>query len=239
MDERGTAIDEAAMEGRTTCPFMRSALKAGLLEFDGQTAPQDRLRDLLGGGLNGLGQVAKFFARRNHTTPETPKGRYDPLNLSGSRGDHPGDSGMLTPRGFDAARFEAFTAHARTGPDGRRYMTAADLGAAIAEDLVRDPSSRVGPKDVFFKNDMRNSAGEFGLLLEAFGRELPDGPDRGEKAVAVDDMRSLFERSEFPAGWRETVARSSALGWTMVSFGLSGFGGIYGAVRKAYARLRG
>jgi hypothetical protein len=239
MDERTTAIDEAAMEGRTTCPFMRSALKAGLLEFDGQTAPQDRLRDLLGGGLNGLGQVAKFFARRNHTTPDTPKGRYDPLNLAGSRGDHPGDSGMLTPRGFDAARFEAFTAHARTGPDGRRYMTTADLGAAIAEDLVRDPRSRVGLKDVFFANDMRNSAGEFGLLLEAFGRELPDGPDRGEKAVSVDDMRSLFERSEFPAGWRETVARSSALGWTMVSFGLSGFGGIYGAVRKAYARLRG
>jgi hypothetical protein len=146
---------------------------------------------------------------------------------------------MLTPRGFDAARFAAFTAHARTGPDGRRYMTSEDLGAAIAEDLARDPHSRVGPKDVLFANDMRNSAGEFGLLLEAFGRELPDGPDRGEKAVAVDDMRLLFERSEFPAGWRETVARSSALGWTTVSFGLSGFGGIYGAVRKAYARLRG
>jgi hypothetical protein len=218
---------------------MRSALKAGLLEFDGQTAPQDRLRDLLGGGLNGLGQVAKFFARRNHTTPDTPRGRYDPLNLAGSRGDHPGDSGMLTAHGFDAARFEAFTAHARTGPDGRRYLTTADLGAAIAEDLARDPRSRVGPKDILFANDMRNSAGEFGLLLEAFGRELPDGPDRGEKAVAVDDMRLLFERSEFPAGWRETVARASAIGWTMASFGLSGFGGIYGAARKAFARSRG
>jgi hypothetical protein len=239
MENTGTAIDEKAMEGRTTCPFMRSALKAGLLEFDGRTAPQARLRDLLGGGLNGLGQVAKFFARRNHTTPDMAPGRYDPLNLVGSRGDHPGDSGMLTAQGFDPARFDAFTGHARTGPDGRRYMTASDFGAAIAEDLARDPRARVGPKDVLFANDMRNSAGEFGLLLEAFGRPLPDGPDRGEKAVAVDDMRLLFERSEFPAGWRETVARSSALGWTMVSFGLSGFGGIYGAAREAYARLRG
>jgi hypothetical protein len=239
MENTGTAIDEKAMEGRTTCPFMRSALKAGLLEFDGHTAPQSQLRDLLGGGLNGLGQVAKFFARRNHTTPAMEPGRYDPLNLVGSRGDHPGDSGMLTAQGFDAARFDAFTAHARTGPDGRRYMTAADFGSAIAEDLVRDPAARVGKGDVFFANDMRNAAGEFGLLLEAFGRELPDGPDRGEKAVSVDDMRLLFERSEFPAGWRETVARSSAIGWTMVSFGLSGFGGIYGAVRKAYARLHG
>ena len=40
MEKSGTAIDDKAMEGRTTCPFMRSALKADLLEFDGQTAPQ-------------------------------------------------------------------------------------------------------------------------------------------------------------------------------------------------------
>lgn len=236
MDETSTAIDDRAMQGRTTCPFVRSALKAGLLGFDGATAPRARLLELLGGGPNGLGRVAAFFARRNHTTPGMPPGRYDPLNLAGSRGDHPGDSGILTTFGFDTARFDAFTAHARTAPDGRRCLTAEDLGAAIAEDLARDPSSRVGWRDVLFANDMRNSAGEFGLLLEAFGRALPDGTDRGEKAVAVDDMRELFEHGRFPEGWRETVARSSAFGWATTSFGLSGFGGIYGAARRAYRR---
>jgi hypothetical protein len=229
--------DEAMMRGKTICPFMRSGLKAGLLGFDGKTAPQDALTDLLGGGLNGFGQVTKFFAKRNHTTPETPPGRYDPLNLAGSRGSHPGSSRMLSADGFDARRFEEFTAHGRTGPDGKRYMTAEDFGEAIAESLKRDPKSRVGPSDVFFGNDMRNSAGEFGLLLEGFGRELQDGPDRGRKAVLVDDMRLLFEKNEFPAGWQETVKRASALGWTLTSFGASGFGGIYGEVRKAFAKL--
>lgn len=230
--------DDEMMRGKTICPFMRSALKAGILDFDGQTAPQDKLKEVLGGGLNGLGQVAKFFARRNHTTADTPAGRYDPLNLVGSRGVHPGDSRMLTAEGFDEKRFQEFTAHARTGPDGRMHMTAEDLGAAIAEDIERDPRSRVGPADVLFNNDMRNSAGEFGLLLEGFGREVMDGPDRGRKAVLVDDMRLLFEKGELPAGWKETVKRASALGWAVTSFGASGRGGIYGEVRKARAILR-
>jgi hypothetical protein len=234
----GTVIaDDAMMRGKTICPFLRSGLKAGILGFDGETAPQDALTEVLGGGLNGFGQVAKFFAQRNHTTPDTPSGRYDPLNLVGSRGSHPGSSRMLSAEGFDARRFEDFTAHARTGPDGKRYMTAEDFGVAIAESLKRDPKSRVGHSDVLFGNDMRNSAGEFGLLLEGFGRELLDGPDRGRKAVRVDDMRLLFEKNEFPPGWQETVKRASALGWTLTSFGASGFGGIYGEVRKAFAKL--
>jgi hypothetical protein len=234
----GTVMaDETMMRGKTICPFMRSGLKAGILGFDGATAPQSALTDVLGGGPNGFGRVARFFAKHNHTTPETPAGRYDPLNLLGSRGAHPGSSRMLGAEGFDARRFEEFTAHARTGPDGRRYMTADDFGVAIAESLKRDPQARVGPTDILFKNDMRNSAGEFGLLLEGFGRELPDGPDRGRKAVLLDEMRLLFEKSEFPPGWRETVKRASALGWAVTSFGVSGFGGIYGAVRKAYAKL--
>lgn len=229
--------DERMMEGKTICPFMRSGLKAGILDFDGKTAPLDTLERVLGGGLNGFGRVTRFFARRNHTTPDTPRGRYDPLNLAGSRGSHPGSSGMLSARGFDAARFEQFTVHARTGSDGRRYMTAEDFGAAIAEGIKRDPNSRVGPTDVFFNNDLRNSSGEFGLLLEGFGREIMSGPDRGESAVLVDDMRLLFEQSAFPPGWQETVKRASALGWVLTSFGLTGFGGIYGAARRAYARL--
>jgi hypothetical protein len=50
-------------------------------------------------------------------------------------------------------------------------------------------------------------------------------------------MRLLFEKSEFPPGWQDTVKRASAFGWTRTSFGATGFGGIYGEVRKAFARL--
>jgi hypothetical protein len=147
---------------------------------------------------------------------------------------------MLTAQGFDARRFEEFTAHAHTGPDGRRYLTADDLGAAIAEDMKRDPKSRIGPGDVAFSNDMRNSAGEFGLLLHGFGRKLTDGPDRGQQVVFVDEMRLLFEQNQFPADWQGTVKqRTSAFGCMTTSFGLTGFGGLYGKVRKAYAALTG
>jgi hypothetical protein len=228
--------DEQMMKGKTICPFMRTALKAGVLDFDGQTAPQKTLEEILGGGLNGLGRIARFFAKRNHTTPDTPPGRYDPLDLLGSRGDHPGDSQILSERGFDPQRFGEFVAHARPAPGGA-YMTARDLGAAIAENLKRDPHSRVGHSDVLFNNDMRNSAGEFGLLLEGFGKVLTEGVDKGWKSVSVDDMRLLFEKSEFPADWQQTVKRASALGWITTSFGRSGFGGIYGKARKAYAKM--
>jgi hypothetical protein len=234
----GVRADEEMMKGRTICPFMRTALKAGVLDFDGQTAPQDTLKRFLGAGLNGFGRVARFFARRNHRTPGMLRGRYDPLNLAGSRGDHPGDSQMLSERGFDPQRFAEFTAHARTGPDGT-YMTARDLGAAIAESLRRDPKARVGTWDVLFKNDMRNSAGEFGLLLEGFGKVLTQGPDRGIRAVFVEDMRLLFEKNQFPPDWPQTIKDASASGWAVTSFGKTGFGGIYDETRKAYAATRG
>jgi hypothetical protein len=224
--------DEQMMQGKTICPFMRTALKAGVLDFDGHSAPYDTLEEILGGGLNGLGRVAKFFAKRNHTPPDMAPGRYDPLNLARSRGDHPGDSQILSERGFDAERFGEFIAHARPGPDGA-YMTARELGAAIAQSLERDPNSRIGHSDVLLDNDARKSAGEFGLLLEGFGKVLAQGADRGRKAVSVDDMRLLFEKSEFPADWQQTVKAASALGWLTTSFGRSGFGGIYGEVRKA------
>jgi hypothetical protein len=228
--------DEQMMKGKTICPFLRTALKAGVLDFDGRTAPQDTLEELLGGGLNGLGRVAKFFAQRNHTSPSTPPGCYDPLNLVGSRGAHPGDSQILSARGFDPQRFAEFIAHAQPGPEGA-YMTERELGAAIAENLRRDPNSRVGHLDVLFNNDMRNSAGEFGLLLEGFGKTLREGRDKGRKAVFVEDMRLLFEKNEFPVDWQRTVKAASALGWATTSFGNSGFGGIYGEARKAYAAI--
>ena len=66
---------------------------------------------------------------------------------------------------------------------------------------------------------------------------LTDGPDRGQKALYVEDMRLLFERNVFPEGYRATVARASALGCIIISFGLLGFGGIYGHIRRAYGRL--
>lgn len=235
----GGVVPDQAQMTNTICPFLRSALKAGVVDFDGRTASQAAVKDVLGGGVNGLGQIAKFFAQRNHTGPDTPAGRFDPINLVGSRGSHPGDSRMLTAQGFDAGRFEEFTAHAHTGPDGRRYMTAADFGMAIAENIKRDPKSRIGPKDVLFNNDMRNSAGEFGLLLHGFGRKLDGGPERGQQVMFVDEMRRLFEQNQFAPDWQDTVRqRTSAFGCLTTSFGLTGFGGLYGQIRKAYAALK-
>ncbi|HEU5218529.1 MAG TPA: hypothetical protein VFU23_07710, partial [Gemmatimonadales bacterium] len=90
---RRSGLSDADLAGKTSCPFIRTALKEGILDFDGKTAPQAKLAEILGGGLNGFGQVAKFFSDFNHTTgDQSRQKRYDPLNLVGSRGDHPGDS---------------------------------------------------------------------------------------------------------------------------------------------------
>jgi hypothetical protein len=56
--------------------------------------------------------------------------------------------------------------------------------------------------------------------------------------VFVDDMRLLFERNQFPRDWPQTIRGASAIGWTVTSFGKTGFGGIYGEIRKAYAKAR-
>lgn len=215
---RGLA--EADLAGKTSCPFLRTALKEGILDFDGKTAPQEKLTEILGGGLNGFGQVAKFFANYSHTTGDQKAlKQYDPLNLVGSRGDHPGDSKILEGGQFNPERFEAFTRNSRPGDDGRQYMTVEDFGRSIAADIQADPESRVGRLKNLTKNnpvtgeDIQNSAGEFALLLEGFGAptRFPDGSTK--KAISVDDMRLLFEKNVFPAGWEQRVRSASAAGW--------------------------
>ncbi len=191
----------------THCPFIRTALKAGVLGFDGQTAPIDRLKEVLGPDF---GRVPAFFARQNHK-PEGggwffTRTTYDPIHLVGSKGDHPGDTGILSAAGFSEAAFRAVTSHSTDG----KTMTADDFVRAFSAANAQDP----GANHVV---DRAKSAGEFALLLEAFGHI-----EGGKKRVSISDMRLLFEKNEFPPNWEQSLANASAVGWTKLTLQMSG-----------------
>jgi hypothetical protein len=89
----------------TTCPFMKSALKNGMIGVDAKgRAEVDQLSEVLGP----FGKVTEFFARQNHTVDaegkliesskddgildflklNTGSDHFDPLHLAGSKADH-------------------------------------------------------------------------------------------------------------------------------------------------------
>ncbi len=45
------------------------------------------------------------------------------------------------------------------------------------------------------------SAGEFGLLF-AFFANKPDAPKGTEPTLSVEDLTLMFERKQFPSGWK-------------------------------------
>lgn len=187
----------------TPCPFIRSALKADLLKYDGKTAPIARLKEILG---SDFGRVPAFFARVNHRAEGDnhsvfTRKVYDPLHLAHSKGDHAGDTGMLGAQGFDRAAFARVVAHS----SDRKTMTAADFSRAIVQANRRDAQANAVV-------DVSKSAGEFALLLEAFGHV-----EGGEKRISIEDMRLLFERNEFPANWEQSIKQASAAGWAALT----------------------
>ncbi|HXI75471.1 MAG TPA: hypothetical protein VNG94_07775 [Pyrinomonadaceae bacterium] len=151
-DEKNSVIQRKA-----TCPFIGSAVSEGDLPMRNDAAnPLASIEDVRRLGNTGggdLGDLLVFFATGNHAFMRGPSGSLDTavpsglfsLEFPGSQGSHPGHSGILQgdPQQLDSGRFseadfERLVSHATNG-----LIKRADVGRFIAENLRRDPNSKV------------------------------------------------------------------------------------------------
>ena len=156
-----TETKGALVRLKGTCPFIGSAMATEALPIrNSADQPLAKIDDVVklgnsGGGI--LGQVLKLFATGNHAKMmgasgkldrEVPPGTFS-LDLPASQGSHPGHSGILQgdPLALNSGRFsdEDFGRLLARAKDG--YVTRSDVGKFIAENLMRDPKSKVlGPR---------------------------------------------------------------------------------------------
>jgi hypothetical protein len=145
------------VETKVTCPFLGPAVADGRLlvlgDGDNPLATIVDVERLGNTGGGDLGHLLAFFAQGNHAFMRGPDGRLDQqvppglfsLELPGSQGSHPGHSGILqgdpeTPGSgrLDHTAFARLVSRAENG-----LVRRADVARFIAENLVRDPESKV------------------------------------------------------------------------------------------------
>ncbi len=175
-DERSLVVDRKA-----TCPFVGSAVAQGILPVRNEARnPLARLEDVRRLGNTGggdLGDLLVLFASGNHGFMRGDSGKLDQpvpaglfsLEFPGSQGSHPGHSGILEgdqempgSGRFSAADFMRLTTRARDG-----WIKRSDVGGFIAENLLRDPNSKV-----FGTKIAALLAGDLVALVETNGSAL-------------------------------------------------------------------
>ncbi len=169
-DRRSSAADPATelrlgadllmriAQTKATCPFIGTAVATGVLavrnDADNPLASIDDVRALGNTGGGDLGDLLQVFATGNHLRmrgasgdldTKTPPGLFS-LEFPGSQGSHAGHSGILEgdPRALASGRlsldhFKRLTARAKNG-----FVARIDVAHFIAENLHRDPGSKVG-----------------------------------------------------------------------------------------------
>lgn len=155
--QRDTLVHKGA-----TCPFMRTAVTDKRVRIRGTIdQPLGDTGDVIHLGNAGggdLGKVLEFFAHINHNRLNGPGGPTDTpvpdstfaIWFPGSKGAHPGHSGILMgdpgdPMSgrFSADRLTRLTRDYSTlYPDGKRYISRDQIGAFIADNVANDPTSR-------------------------------------------------------------------------------------------------
>jgi hypothetical protein len=156
-------VRERIVETKVTCPFLGSVVNQQLLSVRGSSdnplASIEDVRELGNRGGGDLGDLLVLFAAGNHALMRggsentldvpAPAGLFS-LELPGSQGSHPGHSGILQedPRKLDSGRlsienFDRLAALAKND-----LIKRSDIGHFIAENLRRDPRSKVNVADV-------------------------------------------------------------------------------------------
>jgi hypothetical protein len=146
------------VETTVTCPFLGSATYQELLSIrgtaDNPLAAIEDVRRLGNAGGGDLGDLLAFFANGNHALMRSdtsdaldepvPAGLFS-LELPGSQGSHPGHSGILEgdPQKLGSGRLsrENFARFINFAKD--KFLKRSDVGRFIAENLTRDPNSKV------------------------------------------------------------------------------------------------
>ena len=173
-DERASLVAKKA-----TCPFLGSAIAQSDLtvrnEPNNPLASIEDVRILGNSGGGDLGDLLVVFAAGNHALMRGSPGKLDApapsnlfsLELPGSQGSHPGHSGILQgdPQALDSGRFsqsdfDRLMTHAKD-----RVLKRSDVGRFIAENLIRDPKSKVADL-----NTAELLAGDLANLLETGAR---------------------------------------------------------------------
>jgi len=150
-------VKSQIVQTKATCPFIGTAVSTVDLAVrndpDNPLASVDDVRELGNTGGGDLGDVLQLFATGNHLLMRGSQGKLDTkmppglfsLEFPGSHGSHPGHSGILQgdPRTLASGRlslvdFERLTRRARAG-----VVTRSDVARFIAENLHRDPNSKV------------------------------------------------------------------------------------------------
>jgi hypothetical protein len=145
------------VQKKATCPFVGTAVATGHLPVRNDAANPlagiEDVRRLGNTGRGDLGDLLVLFATGNHAfmrgadrrlDREVPDGLFS-LEFPGSQGSHPGHSGILQgdPTELDSGRFSFpdFQRLASRAVDG--LIKRSDVGKFIAENLHRDPESKV------------------------------------------------------------------------------------------------
>jgi hypothetical protein len=142
---------------KATCPFIGAAVNQGDLpvrhDAKNPLAAIEDVRRLGNTGGGHLGEVLMLFANGNHglmrgdsevLDQAVSEGLFS-LEFPGSQGSHPGHSGILQgdPHALDSGRlneesFARLTSRAKHG-----FIKRSDVGRFIAENVFRDPNSKV------------------------------------------------------------------------------------------------
>jgi hypothetical protein len=204
---------ESIAKKKATCPFMGSAVRSGDLGVrNSAERPLAAVEDIMVLGDSGGGdlgrKVLQLFAVGNHSRMPGPSGEFDAptppglmsLDLTGSQGAHPGHSGILLgdPTALDAGRFSAddFERLAKHADANGRISTQA-IGEFIAENLARDPNSKVLPIGRL-AGDLFGLADEIGdsLVARLLGRHTEqDGVGLHEKLTRLAGEDNLVGSS--------------------------------------------
>jgi hypothetical protein len=177
--------DEKALvvEKKATCPFIGAAVAQDQLpvrnDKQNPLASVEDVRELGNRGGGRLGEVLMLFASGNHSRMRDNSGGLNAqveeglfsLEFPGSQGSHPGHSGILQgdPKVLDSGRLDMDNFARLVGRAENGLIKRSDVGRFIAENVFRDPNSRVVGADAFAEL-IRDFAGLVkDLLLTAVG----------------------------------------------------------------------
>jgi len=171
----------AIVATKVACPFIGSAIAQGQLvvrnDANDPLAGIEDIRRLGNSGGGDFGDLLALFANGNHAFMRGDSGKLDrpvpgglfSLEFPGSQGSHPGHSGILqgdpeVPGSgrLSEADFERLTSRAKDG-----VIKRSDVGRFIAENLVKDPKSKV-----FDLNTVELLASDLVELVETTGSAL-------------------------------------------------------------------